>query len=49
MHQDKHTPSGSEANGEGDGHLWLNIGKIVFLVAVLVAAWFLLDWLMERK
>ncbi len=49
MHQDKHAPPGPEENGEGDGHLWLNIGKIVFLVAVLVAAWLLLDWLMGDK
>ncbi len=28
--------------------IWLNIGKIVFLIAVLVAAWFVLEWLMGR-
>ena len=48
MHQDKHAP-GPEENGEGKGHFWLNIGKTVFLIAVLIAAWFLLDWLMGRK
>jgi hypothetical protein len=26
-----------------EGNLWLNIGKILFLVAVLVAAWYVLD------
>jgi hypothetical protein len=26
-----------------------NIAKIVFLVAVLVAAWFVLEWLMGSK
>ncbi len=34
---------------EEEGNAWLNIGKIVFLVAVLVAAWFVLDWLMEKQ
>lgn len=49
MQEDKHTPSGPEESGEEEGSLLLNIGKIVFLVAVLVAAWFLLEWLMGRK
>ncbi len=31
-----------------EASIWLNIGKIVFLVAVLVAAWFVLEWLMGR-
>jgi hypothetical protein len=26
-----------------------NIGKIIFLVAALVAAWFVLEWLMGSK
>jgi hypothetical protein len=26
-----------------------NIGKMIFLVAVLVAAWFVLEWLMGSK
>ncbi len=30
------------------GNAWLNIGKIVFLVVVLVAAWFVLEWLMGK-
>ncbi len=28
---------------------WANVGKIVLLVAVLVAAWFVLEWLMGNK
>ena len=31
------------------GSLLLNIGKIIFLIAVLVAAWFILDWLVSGK
>jgi hypothetical protein len=31
------------------GNPWLNIGKIIFLVAALVAAWFVLEWLLESK
>ncbi len=31
------------------GSLLLNIGKIIFLIAVLVAAWFVLDWLISGK
>lgn len=30
-------------------NLWLNIGKILFLIAALVAAWFALDWLIRGK
>jgi hypothetical protein len=32
-----------------ESSLWLNIAKIVFLVAVLIAAWFILEWLMRGK
>jgi hypothetical protein len=32
-----------------EGSLLLNIGKIIFLVAALVAAWFVLEWLMGSK
>lgn len=28
-----------------EGNPWVNIGRYVFLIAVLVAAWFVLDWL----
>jgi hypothetical protein len=31
------------------GNPWLNIGKIIFLIAVLVAAWFILERLMGNK
>ena len=30
-------------------NVWWNIGMKVFLVAALVAAWFVLDWLMGGK
>jgi hypothetical protein len=35
--------------GEEGGSPWLNIGKIIFLIAVLVAAWFVLEWLFGQK
>jgi hypothetical protein len=31
------------------GNPWLNIGKIIFLIAALVAAWFVLERLMGSK
>jgi len=31
------------------GSAWKNIGKTLFLIAVLVAAWFVLEWLMGGK
>ncbi len=40
-------PDGPERAPEG--RLWLNIAKLVFLVAALVAAWFILDWLIGGK
>jgi hypothetical protein len=46
VQQDKNTPPG---HGEGEGHLLLNIGKVIFLVAALAAAWFVLEWLIGRK
>jgi hypothetical protein len=49
MQQDKHTPSEPEEPGEGEGHSLLNIGKTVLLVVVLVAAWYILEWLMGGK
>jgi hypothetical protein len=45
--EDHKEPEGSE--GSKDASAWMNIGKMVFLVAVLVAAWFVLEWLMGRK
>ncbi|HEX9021268.1 MAG TPA: hypothetical protein VF903_08405 [Nitrospirota bacterium] len=44
--QDNHTRTEAGKEGEGEGHLLLNIGKTALLVVILVAAWFLLDWLM---
>jgi hypothetical protein len=32
-----------------DVSAWRNIGKTIFLIAALVAAWFLLEWLMGGK
>jgi hypothetical protein len=32
-----------------DVSAWRNIGKTIFLIAALVAAWFLMDWLMGGK
>ncbi len=49
MQQDEHKPSGHDGSGEGDGHFLMNIGKTVFLAAVLAAAWFFLEWLMGRR
>ncbi len=49
MQQDNDGQSGSQKKGEEEGHLLLNIGKIVLLVSALVAAWFFLDWLLGRR
>lgn len=35
--------------GTDEPSAWVNIGKIVLLVVILVAAWFVLEWLMEGK
>ncbi len=32
-----------------DVSIWRNIGKAVFLIIVLVIAWFVLEWLIEGK
>lgn len=39
----------NEPQGTEEPSAWKNIGKIIFLVAVLVAAWFVLEWLMGSK
>jgi hypothetical protein len=42
----------SEPTGPGDQETvgaWKNIGKIVFLIAALVAAWFVLERLINGK
>ena len=31
------------------GRAWQNIGKIIFLFAALIAAWFVLEWLAGGK
>jgi hypothetical protein len=31
------------------GSAWMNVGRWVFLVVVLVAAWFILEWLTGWK
>jgi hypothetical protein len=41
---DKTTPS-----NPGEGHFLLNVGKTLLLIAILVAAWFILDWLIGGK
>ncbi len=40
-------PKESEEPDAGSG--WKNIGKIIFLIAALVASWFVLEWLMGGK
>ena len=32
-----------------DVSIWRNIGKIVFLIIVLIIAWYVLEWLIEGK
>jgi len=34
---------------EKQGSFWMNIGKIAFLIAVLTAAWFVLERLIGQK
>lgn len=45
--ENKTRPDGQVPEQEPSG--WKNIGTIIFLVAVLVAAWFVLEWLIEGK
>lgn len=40
-------PTGPEDQETVSG--WKNIGKVIFLIAALVAAWFVLEWLIEGK
>ncbi len=47
MQQGKYRQAGPQEQEEE--HLILNIGKIVLLVTVLVAAWFVLEWLMNSN
>ncbi len=43
------TPDPKKQDEPRPGHLWLNIGKIIFLIVVLVVAWFVLEKLIEGK
>ena len=40
---------GKKPEEEEPGSAWMNIGKVIFLIAVLVAAWFVLERLMGSK
>ena len=44
MSKEPHEPEESESESA-----WKNIGKILFLIAALVAAWFVLERLMGSK
>jgi hypothetical protein len=45
MEKDKNTEPGGPQD-DGEGHLILNIGKVLFLIAVLAAFWYFFDrWL----
>jgi hypothetical protein len=46
--EENKTRPGGEAPAE-EPRAWKNIGKIIFLVIALVAAWFVLEWLIEGK
>ncbi len=49
MNSDTRKQSGNGDHGEGEGHLLLNIGKVIFLVVVLVAFWYFFDkWLSSK-
>lgn len=47
LEKDNQTPS--EPQSPEKSHGLLNILKLIFLIAVLVGAWFLLDWLINGK
>jgi len=38
-----------EPDEQETGSVWRNIGKIIFLIAVLIVAWFVLERLMGSK
>lgn len=44
--ENKTRPDGNE---QPEGSLWLNLGKVVFLIAALAVSWFVLEWLIEGK
>lgn len=43
MHEDDQRPAPEKSSG------FANVLKLVFLAAVLIGAWFLLDWLINGK
>jgi len=43
------TKNAPEQSEEPKGGFWLNAGRTVFLVVVLVVAWFVLEWLFGRS
>ena len=43
MSKEPHEPDETEASA------WKNIGKVIFLIAALAAAWFVLERLMGSK
>ncbi len=49
MKQTKHSSSDSDTEEPAEGHLLLNIAKIIFLIVVLVAFWFFFDWWLAKK
>ncbi len=49
MVQEKHKQSDAQKEEKNEGHLLVNIGKIVFLIAVLVVFWFFFERLIGSK
>jgi len=47
MEKNKQTPS--EPRDPEESHGYQNIMKMIILIAVLVGAWILLDWLISGK
>ncbi len=47
MEQKSQTPSEPQGSEKSQG--LLNILKLIFLAAVLIGAWFVLDWLINGK
>ncbi|HXY55942.1 MAG TPA: hypothetical protein VEM40_14865 [Nitrospirota bacterium] len=49
MAQGNRMQSDAQGQEKGEGHLIMNIGKIVFLIVVLVAFWYFFDrWIGSR-
>jgi hypothetical protein len=47
--REKNREASSGSKDPEKSHGFLNILQIIFLIAALVAAWFVLDWLMGSK